>query len=47
MIEERIGRKLICECELLNDERKIRRKELQTMFGADFGESGKRDVDVI
>jgi len=47
MIEERIGRKLMCECELLNDRRAIRRKELQSMFGVDFGEAEKREVDVV
>jgi hypothetical protein len=46
MIEERIGRNLICECELLNDEKAIRRKELQTMFGVDFGPPGARDLDI-
>jgi hypothetical protein len=47
MIEEQMGRKLICECQLLNDEKGIRRKELQAMFGVDFGEAGKREVDVV
>jgi hypothetical protein len=47
MIEERIGRNLICECELLNNEKEIRRKELQGLFGLDFGETGRRDVDVV
>ena len=37
MIEERIGRKLLCECELLHDERTMRRKELELVFGLDFG----------
>ena len=47
IIKERIGRKLICECQLLNDERAIRRKELHSLFGVDFGEAGKREVDVV
>jgi hypothetical protein len=47
MIEEQIGRKLECECQLLNDEKTIRRKELRAMFGVDFGEAGKREVDVV
>jgi hypothetical protein len=37
MIEDRLGRRLICECQILNDERAIRRKELERMFGVDFG----------
>jgi hypothetical protein len=46
-IEERIGRSLKCECELLNDVKAIRRKELHSLFGVDFGEAGKREVDVV
>jgi hypothetical protein len=46
MIEERTGRNLKCECELLNDEREIRRKELQMMFGVDFGVPGERHLDI-
>jgi hypothetical protein len=47
MIEERIGRNLICECELLNDEKAIRRRELQALYGVDFGEAGQRGADVV
>jgi hypothetical protein len=47
IIEEQIRRKLICECQLLNDEKAIRRKELQAMFRVDFNEIGKREVDVV
>jgi hypothetical protein len=46
MIEERIGRTLKCECELLNDGKAITRKELQTMFGVDFGLPGERHPDI-
>jgi hypothetical protein len=46
MIEERIGRNLICECELLNDQGEIRRKELQTLFGVDFGLPGERHLNI-
>jgi hypothetical protein len=31
----------------LNDEKAIRRKELQAIFGVDFGEAGKREVDIV
>jgi hypothetical protein len=46
MIEERIGRKLICECQLLNDDKEIRRRDLERIFGVDFGVAGNRNVDV-
>jgi hypothetical protein len=37
IIFEHIGRKLVCECELLQDNEKCRRMELESMFGVDFG----------
>ena len=46
MIEERIGRKLICECQLLSDDKEIRRRDLERTFGVDFGVAGNRNVDV-
>lgn len=36
IIEERIGRNLVCECELLHDDRTMRRMELERTFGLDF-----------
>ena len=47
IIEERIGRKLICECELLHDERTMRRRELEQVFGVDFGGSDGREFDIV
>ena len=47
IIEQRIGRKLLCECELLHDERTIRRKELERVFGVDFGGPGGREFDIV
>ena len=47
IIFERIGRKVICECQFLNDDKEIRRKELEKVFGVDFGVPGKRDVDLL
>ena len=48
IIEDRIGRKFQCECELLRDDRGMRRFELEKMFGVDFsGMSGQRDFDII
>jgi hypothetical protein len=47
IIEDHIGRKLTCECQVLNDERAIRRKKLEIAFGLDFGGPGRRDFDII
>jgi len=48
IIEERIGRKLLCECELLHDGRSMRRKELERVFGLDFGGPGNsREFDIV
>ena len=43
IIFERLGRTLICECEMLRDDEKLRRLELERMFGVDFGESGEKE----
>ena len=47
IIFEQFGRTLVCECEMLRDDKKLRRLELERMFGVDFGEPGKRGVDLI
>ncbi len=47
MIEERIGHKVTCECQLLEDDRERRRRELTRVFGVDFGQPGNRGVDVV
>ena len=47
MIEERIGRKLTCECELLRDDKSRRRMELESLFGVDFGALGRKELDVV
>jgi len=46
-LEERIGHKVTCECQLLEDDRERRRRELTRVFGVDFGEPGNRSVDVV
>jgi hypothetical protein len=48
LIEERIGRDLICECQVMHDEKAVRRMQLKE-FGVDFGEptSSKKAVDVV
>ena len=47
MLEERIGHKVTCECQLLGDDRERRRRELTLVFGVDFGEPGNRGVDIV
>ena len=47
IIFERLGRTLICECEMLRDDEKLRRLELEKMFGVYFGESGRRELELI
>jgi len=47
LIEKRIGHKVVCECEWIGDNRERRRNELTRVFGVDFGEPGKREVDVV
>jgi len=44
ILEERLGRQLVCECEILVDKQAMREKDLANAFGADFGEPG-RDFD--
>jgi hypothetical protein len=46
LIEERIGQKLLCECQLMHNEEALRRRQLRE-FGVDFGEPGKREVDIV
>ncbi len=41
MIEEHTGRKIICECQIVNDEKAIKRTRLQKSFGLDFGPPGR------
>ena len=43
-LEERLGVKLECDCQILTDEIENRRKALANAFGADLGEPG-RDYD--
>lgn len=44
LIEEKLERKIICECELANDEESNRRARLQRSFGIDLEGSGCEDV---
>ena len=47
IIFERLGRTLFCECEMLRDDKKHRRIELESMFGVDFGGPGGRKLDLV
>jgi len=47
IIEDRIGRKIICEGQVVKDERAIRRRKLEIAFGLDFGGPGRGDFDII
>ncbi len=47
IIEEQMGRKILCECEILSDPKEVKRKRLQAAFGVDFGEAGRGDLDVV
>ena len=47
IIFEQLGRKLICECEMLQDNEKLRRMELEKIFGVDFGGPGERGLGLV
>ena len=47
LIEERLGRQLECECEILGDKKAIRRRVLGKQFGVDFDQPGERGVDIV
>lgn len=40
-IEERLGVKLECDCQIIKNESENRRKALASVFGADLGEPGR------
>jgi hypothetical protein len=47
IIEEQIGRKLTCKCQVLNDEKAIRRRKLESVFGVGFEGLGRKDFDLV
>ena len=47
IIFERLGRKLVGECELLRDDTKRRRMELEKIFGVDFGGPRGRSLELV
>ena len=46
LIEQHIDKKMICECQIVNDERAIKRAILQKTFGLDFGEPGQETCEL-
>jgi len=38
LIKEKLGKKIICECQLINDEEADKRARLRRSFGMDFSE---------
>ena len=47
LLEDRIKKRPKCECEILTDRDDLRRKELQRIYGMDFGKPGNRELDII
>jgi len=47
IIFARLTRNLVCECEMLRDDEKRRRMELEETFGVDFGGPEKRKLDLV
>ena len=47
MIEDRLFKRLTCECEILTNPDDIRRRDLQRIYGMDFGEPGRRELDIV
>ena len=44
---ERLDRKLVCECEMLQDNDKRRQMELERIFGVDFNGSGAGGLELV
>jgi len=47
MVEDQIYRRLQCECEILTNHDDLRRKDLQRIYGLDFGVPGRRELDIV
>jgi hypothetical protein len=47
IIEEKIYRRLECECQILGNQSQNRRNDLINNFGADFGGRGRRDFEIF
>ena len=47
IIEEKMYRRLECECQVLGNQSQNRREDLIKNFGADLGSPGRLDFDII
>ena len=47
MIEDQIYKRLQCECEILTNHDDLRRRDLERMYGIDFGVPGRRELDIV
>jgi hypothetical protein len=47
MIEDKMFKRLQCECEILTNRDDLRRRDLQGMYGMDFGMPGRRELDIV
>ncbi len=47
IIEEKIFRRLECECQILGNQSHKRRNDLINNFGADLGATGRQDFDIF
>ena len=47
IIEERIRKRLECECQIIDNQSQHRRNGLINNFGVDFGGSGRRDFGIF
>jgi len=47
MIEDQIYKRLQCECQILTNPDDLRRRDLQRIYGVDFGEPGNRELDIV
>jgi hypothetical protein len=47
LIENHLGKKLVCECQIVNAEEAIRRARLRRSFGLDFGEPGNETCELV
>ena len=47
IVEDRMYKRLKCECEILTNRDDIRRQDLQRTFGMDFGTPGNRELDIV
>ena len=47
IIENHMGKKLVCECQIVDDEEAMRRAKLRRSFGLEFGEPGNETRGLV